>query len=65
MKLLSLILSLIIIMSSAILCRQIISTSLSNQKHKTDYAQLNNIKYGLLDVDEWKERLSTILTDRR
>lgn len=63
MKLLNLILSLIIIISSAILCRQIISNSLSNQKNKTDYAELNEIKYGLLNVDEWKEQLSAILTD--
>jgi len=63
MKLLNLILSLIIIMSSVILCHQIISNSLSNQKNKSDYAELNHIKYGLLSVDEWKRQLSVILTE--
>jgi hypothetical protein len=62
MKLFSLIFSLLIIMASAILCHQIISNSLSNQKNKTDYAELNDIKYGLLNVDEWKQQLSLILT---
>jgi hypothetical protein len=63
MKLFSLILSFLIIMSSAILCYQIILNSISNQKNKTDYAELNDIKYGLLNVDEWKKQLSAILTD--
>jgi hypothetical protein len=44
-------------------CHQIISNSLSNQKDKSDYAELNDIKYGLLNVDEWKQQLSAILTD--
>jgi hypothetical protein len=63
MKLFSLILSSIIIISSAILCGQIILNSLANQKNKVDYAELNDIKYGLLNVDEWKEQLSEILTE--
>jgi hypothetical protein len=63
MKQLNLILSLMIILSSFILCHQIISNSLSNQKNKTDYAELNDIKYGLLNVDEWKEQLSVILAE--
>jgi len=63
MKLLTLILSLIIIMSSVMLCHQIISNSLSNQKNKSDYAELNHIKYGLLSVDEWKRQISVILTE--
>ena len=63
MKLLSLILSLLIIMASVILCHQIISNSLSNQSNKSDYAELNHIKYGLLNVDEWKQQLSVVLTE--
>lgn len=50
-------------MVSAVLCQQIISNSISNQKNKNDYAELNHIKYGLLSVDEWKRQLSVILTE--
>jgi uncharacterized small protein (DUF1192 family) len=62
MKLFTLILSLIIIIASVILCQQIISNSISNQKNKTDYAELNDVKYGLLSVDEWKRQITAILT---
>jgi len=62
MKLFTLILSLIIIIASVILCQQIISNSISNQKNKTDYAELNHVKYGLLSVDEWKRQITAILT---
>ena len=60
---LNLIISIMIIMASVILCQQIISNSISNQKNKNDYAELNHIKYGLLSVDEWKRQLSVILID--
>ena len=62
MKLFKLILSLIIIVASVILYQQIISNSISNQKNKTDYAELNHVKYGLLSVDEWKRQITAILT---
>ena len=62
MKLFKLILSLIIIIASVILCQQIISNSISNQKNKTDYAELNHVKYGLFSVDEWKRQITAILT---
>ena len=54
MKLIKLFLSLIIIIASVILCHQIISNSIPNQKNKIDYAELNYVKYGLLSVEEWK-----------
>src|SRR5450759_2434876 len=63
MKLLKLFLSLIIIIASVILCQQIISDSISNQKNKTDYAELNHVKYGLLSVDEWKQQITVILAE--
>jgi len=62
MKLFKLILSLIIIIASVILCELIISNSISNQKNKTDYAELNHVKYGLLSVDEWKRQITLILS---
>ncbi len=63
MKLLNVIVSLIIIIASVILCQQIISNSIANQKNKNDYAELNNVKYGLLSVDEWKKQIAVILDE--
>ncbi|MBF0634345.1 MAG: hypothetical protein HQK85_06800, partial [Nitrospinae bacterium] len=61
MKLFNLILSLIIIIVSVVLCQQIISNSISNQDNKNDYAELNNVRYGLLSIDEWKRQVTAIL----
>ena len=63
MKLLKLLFYLIIIIASVILCHQIISNSISNQKNKNDYAELNHVKYGLLSVDEWKQQITVILNE--
>jgi hypothetical protein len=63
MKLLNLILSLIIIIASVILCHQIISNSIPNQKNKIDYAELNHVKYGLFSVEEWKRQITVILAE--
>ena len=63
MKLLKLFLSIIIIIASVILCHQIISNSISNQKNKTDYAELNHVTHGLLSVKEWKQQISVILNE--
>jgi hypothetical protein len=63
MKQLKLCLSLIIIIASVILCHQIISNSISNQKNKRDYAELNHIKYGLLNVEEWKQQIAIIVAE--
>lgn len=61
LKLSNLILPLIISVVSIILCQQIISNSISDQKNKSDYAELNHIKHGLLSVDEWKRQITVIL----
>ena len=63
MKLLKLFLSLIIISVLVILCHQIISNSISNQKNKNDYAELNNVKYGLFSVEEWKLQITAIFAE--
>jgi hypothetical protein len=62
-KLLNLILSLIVIVASALLCSQIISKAISNQENKNDYAELNHIKYGLFSVDAWKRQITVILAE--
>lgn len=46
-----------------VLCRDILATSFSNQKNKRDFAELNNVKYGLLSVDKWKQQIALILDD--
>ena len=56
-------LHLVIVIVSVILCEQIIANSLSNQQNKKDYAELNHIKYGLLNVDEWKRHITVILDE--
>ena len=48
-------------MASFFLCYQFIIHSVSNQKYKTDYAELNHVKHGLLNVGEWKKKVSVIL----
>ncbi|MGE5808048.1 MAG: hypothetical protein ACM32I_02880 [Nitrospirota bacterium] len=63
MKLLKLFLSLIIIIASVILCRQIISNSITNQQNNNDYAELNHVKYGLFSVEEWKRQIAAILIE--
>lgn len=40
---------------------QIISQSIENQARKQDYSDINNIKYGLFSINQWKEKLSTII----
>ena len=47
----------------AILCQQIITQSIVNQKQKQDYSEVNHIKYGLFSVNAWKEHLAKIVSD--
>lgn len=63
MKLFNWVISPLIIIASVVLCQQIISNSISNQKDKNDYAELNHVKYGLLSIDEWKRQIGGILED--
>jgi hypothetical protein len=63
MKLIKFILSLIIVCVLLIVCQQIIQDSISNQKNKNDYAELNHIKYGIFSVDEWKRQIMVIVDE--
>jgi hypothetical protein len=48
---------------AALVCTvQYISLARQNQKLKTDLAEINYIRYGLLNVNEWTDQLSTILS---
>ncbi len=62
-KLFNLVLSLIVIIASALLCSQIISKAIINQENKNDYAELNHVKYGLFSVDAWKQQITVILAE--
>lgn len=45
-----------------VLTIQYMSLARQNQALKTDLAEINHIRYGLLNADEWSEQLSTILS---
>ncbi|MHB8535077.1 MAG: paraquat-inducible protein A [Sulfuricaulis sp.] len=51
------------VIALVILCQQIISNTIANQKNKKDYAELNNVKYGFLSVDKWKTKITPIVED--
>jgi hypothetical protein len=55
------ILSVLIILTSIVLCQQIIHNSTINQINKVDSAELNHIRYGLLSIDTWKTQVSGIV----
>ena len=51
-----------IVFSAAVyLGQQIISVSNENQLRKQDYADINNIKYGLFSINQWKIKLADII----
>jgi hypothetical protein len=61
MKLFNIILSIIILIASAFLCQRIITNSISNQKNRSYYAEVNSVKYGLFNLQKWKEHIARIL----
>ena len=46
---------------AAYLGQQIISQSIDNQARKQDYSDINNIKYGLFSINQWKNKISEII----
>jgi hypothetical protein len=52
-----------VVFAAVFLCFHIVSTSISSQQDKNDYAELNHVKYGLFSVDEWKRQITAILVD--
>ena len=61
LKALSLAVAVVVIIVSAVLCQQIITNSIANQKNKSDFAELNHAKYGFLSIDEWKAKITPII----
>lgn len=63
MKHVKLVIFVIGLLVSAALCQQIITLSMQNQDRKHDYSEINNIKYGLFSINQWKAQLSDIIND--
>jgi len=61
---LKIVISTAILIAAMVLTVQYISLARQNQALKTDLAELNHIRYGLLNADEWTDQLSTILSIR-
>lgn len=59
---LKIILSTAAIIAAMVLTVQYISLARQNQILKTDLAEIDHIQYGLLNVNEWSNQLSTILS---
>jgi len=43
---------------------QLVSLAKQNQQLKIDLSEINHIRYGLLNVDEWAEQVAGILTEK-
>lgn len=57
------ILFLVVVMVAAFLCYLIVSLSRHNQERKVDYAEINNVKYGLFSINQWKLQLTDIIDE--
>ena len=52
-----------ILIATVVLTVQMIVKARQNQEIKTDLAEVNHMRYGLLNVDEWTLRISAILSE--
>lgn len=48
---------------AAYLSQRVISNSILNQQNKIDFSEVNHVKYGLFNVNSWKEKLAVIVKD--
>lgn len=53
-----------LLIATVVLTVQMIVNARENQEVKTDLAEVNHIRYGLLNVDEWSYRISAILSEK-
>lgn len=58
------ILSLAILAAMIYLTWQVIILSKSNQEKKIDLSEIDHVRYGLLNVDEWEEKIAVIITQK-
>ncbi|MCP4311499.1 MAG: paraquat-inducible protein A [Bacteroidetes bacterium] len=61
MKYVIIVISLGLLAAVSVLTTQMITLAKENQELKIDLAEINHARYGLLNADEWKEQVSTIL----
>ncbi len=61
MKYLIILISLGLLGVATTLTTQMIIMAKENQELKTDLAEINHVRYGLMNADEWKEQVSVIL----
>lgn len=61
MKKAKMILFVVVLLIATFLAHQIITLSSQNQERKQDYSEINNIKYGLFSINQWKDQLSDII----
>lgn len=64
MKNLRLIAVLVLFVSLSFFCLIVYTLETENREVKTDLIELSDVKYGVFNVDEWKEILSEILTKK-
>lgn len=64
MKNLRLIAVLVLFVSLSFFCLKVYTLETENREVKTDLIELSDVKYGVFNVDEWKEILSEILTKK-
>ncbi|MEN8157867.1 MAG: paraquat-inducible protein A [Bacteroidota bacterium] len=53
-----------LLIASVVLTIQLISLARQNQEAKIDLAEVNHIKYGLLNADEWREQVTLIISKK-
>lgn len=64
MKYIIIILSLGLLSLASIQTIQMISLAKENQELKTDLAELNHVRYGLLNADEWRDQVTLIMSKK-
>ncbi|MDX2429389.1 MAG: hypothetical protein QNK35_00555, partial [Bacteroides sp.] len=56
--------STLLLATAIVLTIQVIHKAKEHQKVKIDLSEINHIRYGLLNVDEWAEQVAFILTEK-
>ena len=61
MKYLIILISMGLLGVASVLTTQMITLARENQELKTDLAEINHVRYGLLNADEWRDQVTLIL----
>ena len=61
---LQVIISSLLFLATTFLTVQVILMAKENQQRKIDQAEISHIRYGLLNVDEWSEKIAVIMTEK-